>query len=70
MMWTLIPYLLLLAIITVFQIRHSRRRSRMTKSCDSIYSSLSRSMNGLHIRTYGRPSTDLEKTFPEIATNK
>lgn len=69
-LWTLIPFLLFLGIIGIYQVRQSARRRRRDARTETVYRSLTHTVNGMHIRTYGRPSTDLEKTFPEINDTK
>lgn len=69
-LWTLIPFLIFLAIIVRFELRHRRREAQLAIETDRYMRPVARTTGRMFEKQYGRPSTDMEKTFPEIKNAK
>jgi hypothetical protein len=74
MSWDLIAsisvFVVFMAVIVVLEIRTDRRNKRMMDESDKCVIPAAKKTDELHIAKYGRPSTELQKVFPEIKVAK
>ncbi len=69
-LWTIIPFLIFMAFIVRHEIRHKKTENVLRKETDKYMRPVARTTSRLFEKQYGRPSTEMEDTFPDIKSAK
>ncbi len=69
-LWTTIPFLIFLGLIVRYEILHRRRDNKTHAETERYIRPLAKTTGRMYEKQYGRPSTKLEETFPEIRSAK
>jgi hypothetical protein len=69
-LWTSIPFAIFFIVIVWFEAKHKKREKKIDEQTAAYVRPIARVTNSLHQKTYGRPSTEIEQTFPEIKASK
>lgn len=68
--WTVIPFLIFLAFIVRHEIKHKKSDRSLRKETDRYMRPVARTTSRMFEKQYGRPSVELESTFPDIKNAK
>jgi len=67
---TLIPFLLFVGFLVRFEIKFRKRENSLHEETEKFMRPLAKVTGRMFERRFGRPSTDIEQTFPEIREAK
>lgn len=63
---TLIPFLIFVGFLVKFEIKSRKKENNLHQETERYMRPLAKTTGRLFEKQYGRPSTDIEKAFPEI----
>lgn len=69
-LWTTVPFLLFMIVIVWFEKRHKKKESVLHKETDRYLRPVARTTSRMFEKQYGRSSTEMENTFPDIKDPK
>lgn len=67
---TLIPFLVFVGFLVRFEIKFRRRDNNLHQDTERFMRPIAKTAGQLFEKQYGRPSTDIERAFPEIREAK